>query len=258
VLYVFLCVEICVSRREEIGRFLTCLGTAEEMSRSVAIARLVGRSSRRSSAALVASSSPPLSSSIDAGEVWCNRRVLHSRAFTSDQQAAAAKWTQVLFLFLLSSSSSSSCHCSYFRIFFFCFKMRFLARLLAWQHVLPTSLAACLQQGFCGSILTPRHVLRGLHTAIFRSRDMESLGHGFLSILCKFKHFSCVLLYEGENRRLRLLQAVVQQQEEESNLLHQLRQQQNHSQQLQQRWCMLLLVKGFRLLQLLQNPLFTK
>ncbi|CAK9201934.1 unnamed protein product [Sphagnum troendelagicum] len=64
------------------------------MSRSVAIARLVGRSSRRSSAALVASSSPPLSSSIDAGEVWCNRRVLHSRAFTSDQQAAAAKWTQ--------------------------------------------------------------------------------------------------------------------------------------------------------------------
>jgi hypothetical protein len=131
-------------------------------------------------------------------------------------------------------------------------------RFLAWQHVLPTSLAACLQQGFCGSILTPRHVLRGLHTAIFRSRDMESLGHGFLSILCKFKHFSCVLLYEGENRRLRLLQAVVQQQEEESNLLHQLRQQQNHSQQLQQRWCMLLLVKGFRLLQLLQKPLSTK
>jgi hypothetical protein len=167
-----------------------------------------------------------------------------------------------LFLFLLSSfsssSSSSSCHCSSFRIFSFCFKMRFLARLLEWQHVLPTSLAACLQQGFCGSILTPRHVLRGLHTAIFRSRDMESLGHGFLSILCKFKHFSCVLLYEGENRRRRLLQAVVQLQEEESNLLLQLRQQQSHSQQLQQRWFMLLLVKGFRLLQLLRNPLFTK
>jgi hypothetical protein len=228
------------------------------MSRSVAIARLVGRSSRRSSAAIVASSSPPLSSSIDAGEAWCGRRVLHSRAFSSDQQAAAAKWTQVLFLFLLSSSSSSSCLCSCFGIFFFCFKMRFLARLLAWQHVLPTSLTACLQQGFCGSILTPRHVLRGLHTAIFRSRDMESLGHGFLSILCKFKHFSCVLLYEGENRRLRLLQAVVQQQEEESSLLHQLRQQQSHSQQLQQRRFMLLLVKGFRLLQLLRNPLFTK
>ncbi len=256
----FLCVEICVSRREEIGSFLTYLGTAEEMSRSVAIARLVGRSSRRSSAAIVASSSPPLSSSIDAGEVWCGRRVLHSRAFSSDQQAAAAKWTQVLFLFLLSSSSSSSssCLCSCFGIFFFCFKMRFLARLLAWQHVLPTSLTACLQQGFCGNILTPRNVLRGLHTAIFRPRDMESLGHGFLSILCKFKYFSCVLLYERENRRLRLLQAVVQQQEEESNLLLQLRQQQSHSQQLQQRRFMLLLVKGFRLLQLLRNPLFTK